>query len=187
MMSKRGQAKSFHVLNGLGTSSSPRPSAQMGFTLIEVMLVLTLFSLLMTMAYQSIVAGAQAKSIVQARVSQQSMLRSVHRTLQHALSSGARIKGASDRVEIDLRYADTDWLDGVDKMQLFANGEGELRAAVDDSPGPTVLLGNFKRHGFRYLSGGLEYPLWNQVQRPDAVVFYWTSGDIQERWLFSKL
>ena len=185
-MSKQGQAKSFRALDTLGPSIGPSQSAQMGFTLIEIMLVITLFSLLMTMAYQSIVAGAQAKSIVQARVSQQSMLRAAHRTLQHALSSGARIRGSSDRVEIDLRYADTDWLDGVDKMQLFANRAGELSAVTDNSSGPTVLLKKLERHGFRYLSGGLEYAVWGQEQRPDAVVFYWASGDRQEQWFFSK-
>ena len=168
------------------THTNIKFSAQRGFTLIEMMLVITVFSLMLTIAYQSIVASAQANSIVAVRIADQAMLRAAHRTLQQAFASGARINGSVDRMEIDMRYADSHWLDGTEKVLLRIGSGGELHAFADNSRKATVLLNGLEKLRFLYMSEGLEYSAWDQQVRPDSIVLDWQSADTHQQWWFSR-
>jgi len=162
-------------------------SRESGFTLIETMLVITLFALFVIVAYQAIVAGAQAKATVRAGVTQQAMLRAAHNVLQYAIASGAQVNGSFERMKIDLRHADSTWLDGVDTVVVSISREnGELHVFADDSPEGSLLLDDLEAASFSYVKDGLERASWNGRVGPDSVVFSWVRKGHAERWWFSK-
>lgn len=169
------------------TTKQPKlTSFSRGFTLVETLLVISLFAILIIIAYQALVTAAQAKVTVRSSVAQQAMIRSTHQVLQQAIGSGARIKGSVDQLEIDLRQADTTWLDGVDFLVLTLTENGELRVQSDHSSQTSILLSDLETARFSYTSKGLKQTMWDSVQQPDLVEFSWSLMGRSEQWWFSK-
>jgi prepilin-type N-terminal cleavage/methylation domain-containing protein len=160
-------------------------SSESGFTLLEVILAITLFGMLVTIGYRAMVNGTQAKMIVRSQVIEQTMMGTAHRTLQQVFSSASRVKGSSNNLEIDLNYADNNWLDGVQFVRLTYNSNRELVAFTDTSAQGSLLMSNLNEAGFRYVAGGQEQSTWNLSKAPDAIIFFWSHQGYSQRWWFS--
>ena len=155
-----------------------------GFTLIEMLLALSIFSLMLLFTYQTIVSSADAKRRVSESVGQQSELRSAYRTLSNAFASKAIFIGDKSSIDFDLSSADSAWLEGADRLSLVFSKDQSLLAFVDDEAQASRLLSSINQAQFGYIHGGLRYRQWDKTQRPDLVVLSWNEQGELQRWQF---
>ncbi|MFT6406812.1 MAG: prepilin-type N-terminal cleavage/methylation domain-containing protein [Arenicella sp.] len=159
-----------------------RPAS--GFTLIEMVLALSIFSLILLMAYQAIVSSAEAQQRVSQSVDQQNELRSAYRTLSNAFDSQAQFFGDKHSIEFDLSSADSEWLEGVDWLRLVISNDQRLSAYIDSEAQASRLLSLVDQAEFSYIDGDLKHLRWDKIQRPNAVELSWREQGELHRWRF---
>ena len=164
--------------------SKIKPSTSAGFTLIELVLAMSIFSLILLMAYQALTSSAQAKLRVSQSVEAQSDLRSAYRTLSNAFDSRAQIKGDTHSIELDLTTADSAWLEGAKRIQFVIGDDQALWAYIDRQSQASRLFSGLELAEFRYIDGDLSHRNWRNSQRPDAVELSWSEGGVLRRWRF---
>lgn len=158
--------------------------SQRGFTLIEMLLALSVFSLIMLVAYQALGASAKAKLRVSQSIDQQSQLRSAHRTLSNALDSRAAINGGRFRLELDMSVADSPWLAGANSVRFEIDKDGSLTAYIDNNQA-SLLIETLDQPQFRYFTNDATRSSWAQSDRPSAVEFSWVEHGEVRRWRFN--
>ena len=156
-----------------------------GFTLIEMVLALSIFSLILLMAYQALVSSSQAKLRVSNAVDQQSERRSAYRTLGNAIDSLATINGDRHFIEFDLSSADSPWLEGADRLRLEIAADHSLWAYIDDQQPGSRLLELGDQAEFSYLDDGLSQMRWSKAIRPNAIELSWSEQGQLQYWRFS--
>jgi len=156
-----------------------------GFTLLEMVLALSIFSLILLMAYQAVVSSSQAKLRVSNAVDHQSEQRSAYRTLGNAVGSLADINGDRHFIEFDLSYADSPWLEDVGRLRLVIATDRSLWAYVDDQEPGTRLLGLGEQAEFSYIDDGIRQLSWSKSNRPSAIELSWSEQGQLQRWRFS--
>lgn len=157
---------------------------QAAFTLIELLLALSLFGLILLLAYQTLVSSALVKQRVSESIEQQSKLRAAYRTLTNALSSKGRITGDHQSIKLDLDLSDSSWLEGVSTID-FVIDEGQSLLAYLDAGGQASELAYFSDQAeFSYVRDGIVYRVWKSEQSPDSVVLSWVENSVVHRWQF---
>jgi prepilin-type N-terminal cleavage/methylation domain-containing protein len=156
-----------------------------GFTLIEMVLALSIFSLILLIAYQSIVSSSQAKLRVSNAIDQQSERRSAYRTLSNAIDSQASISGDRYAIEFDLSSANSRWLEGADRLRLVIADDQSLWAYVDNQQPGSRLLGSLDQIEFSFVNDGLSQPNWNNASPPSALELSWSEQGQLQRWRFN--
>ncbi len=157
---------------------------QRGFTLLEMVLALSIFSLILLVTYQVLVSSAQSKLRVSQEVNRQYQLRSAHHTLSNAFETKARIKGDRHRIEFDLSAGDSTWLDGARWLTLVIRDDQSLWASIDSDKDASRILDSASGAEFRYLKDEVSHSKWQAVRPPHAVEFSWFSGGEPRRWRF---
>jgi len=155
-----------------------------GFTLIELVLAMSIFSLILLMAYQVLASSARAKLSVSDSVGKQAELRSAYRTLSNAFDSGAQIKGDRHNIELDLTTADSPWLEDAKRISFVLSVDHILSAVVDDQDYESILLDALEQAEFRFFDGELRHSNWSSIQRPSAIELSWNHGGELRRWRF---
>lgn len=155
-----------------------------GFTLIEMVLSLSVFSLILLIAYQTVVLSSQAKLRVSAAVDQQSDLRSAYRTLSNAFDSQANFIGDRHFIEFDLTTAESNWLEGAERLRLVISDDQRLLAYIDGQQSPSRLLGLIDQAEFGYLDDDLNHKEWNKAQAPNVIELSWRERGELLRWRF---
>ncbi len=155
-----------------------------GFTLIETVLAMSIFSLILLIAYQTLVTGAQAKQRVSESASLQTQQRSAYRTLANAFDAGARVIGAQHTIEIDLTTGDSIWLEEAKNIEFALTPDGELWAYVDVDQQASLLLSQLDQAKFSYFAAGERHSQWNSKLSPSAVDLSWVEGGELRRWRF---
>jgi type II secretory pathway component PulJ len=151
-----------------------------------MLLALSIFSMIILMAYQVLQTTAQAKLQVSASSDQQGALRAAHRILDHAFDSRAQITGRKDSVELNLSNSDSRWLQGTQRLSFAIVDGHALWAYLDnDEAQATLLLSELDQAEFRYLEESLSYRNWDKKPLPLAVELSWVQGDEVRKWLFS--
>ena len=163
----------------------PPKSSMIGFTLIEVLVSLTLFSLIIAIAYQSIISTATGRSLLVEKVDRQYALRAAHLTLKNAFSSGSLVWGDRQQIEFDLATSDTPWLLGTQKLMLTINKQGQLLAKLDNAADNSVLMNKLDQAAFMYHSNGVDQREWALNTLPDWAELSWTENGEQRRWRFA--
>ncbi len=154
-----------------------------GFTLIEVLISISIFSLLMLIAYQALSLTAQSKQAITNESSRQAELRTTHRLLSNLLSSGASFSGELQWLEIDLSSANTAWLAGGESLILGVSESQDLLAELDGETEQSVLLSRVDSLSFRYFDRGEFSEQWRSKQVPSALVVNWErNGEVFEWW-----
>lgn len=156
-----------------------------GFTLIEMVLALSIFSLILLIAYQAVVSSSQAKLRVSNAVELQSERRSAYRTLSNAIDSQALINGDRHSIEFDLSSADSPWLEGVDRLRLVIADDQSLWAYIDGQQPGSRLLSWIDQAEFSYFNDDISQPNWNKASRPSAIELSWSERGQLQRWRFS--
>jgi prepilin-type N-terminal cleavage/methylation domain-containing protein len=155
-----------------------------GFTLIEMVLSLSIFSLILLIAYQTVVSSSQAKLRVAKSVEQQSELRSAYRTLTNAFDSQASFIGDKHFIEFDLTTAQSPWLEEAESLRLVLTEDQRLLAYVDGRQSPSPLLSFINQAEFSYLDDDLIQLRWNRSQPPKAIQLSWNKQGELQRWRF---
>ncbi|RBP47142.1 PulJ/GspJ family protein [Arenicella xantha] len=158
---------------------------QVGFTLVEFLLVLSLFAMLSLIAYQAIADVVNAKRRIQQEVMQQTERRITHRTLQLAALSGAKIGGNHTALTLNFESRDADWLSGANTVLFRVSNEGMLQVQSDLQDSWSVLMSGLQQAGFRYVMDGVELDAWQGDEPPQQIVFYWRQHGEFERWRFA--
>jgi prepilin-type N-terminal cleavage/methylation domain-containing protein len=156
-----------------------------GFTLIEMVLALSIFSLILLIAYQAVVSSSQAKLRVSNAVDLQSERRSAYRTLSNAIDSQASISGDRYAIEFDLSSADSPWLEGADRLRLVIADDQSLWAYIDGQQPGSRLLGSIHQAEFSYVNDGISLLNWNKASQPSAIELSWSEQGQLQRWRFS--
>lgn len=157
-----------------------------GFTLIEVLISISVFSLLMLIAYQALNLTAQSKQAITNESSKQAELRTAHRLLSNLMSSGASFKGESQRIEVDLSSARTDLLAGSDTLFFGLSDSRDLLAELDTEAEQSVLLHELDALSFRYFDRGELSDQWRSKQVPSAIVLNWERDGEAYEWWFKR-
>ena len=163
----------------------PTENSMIGFTLIEVLVSLSLFSLIIAISYQSIISTATGRSLLLAKVDRQYALRASHLTLKNAFISGSMVRGDRQQIEFDLAAANTSWLLGSRKLVLTISKQGQLLANVDDAKTNSVLMNNLDQAKFSYHSKGVGQTEWPGKTSPDWAELSWVENGEQQEWRFS--
>ena len=141
-----------------------------GFTLLELIVALALFSLILSFAYQALVTSVDVHSRVSDSISSQEQLRIAHRTLRNAVGSGGRISGTSGVLEIDLDSATTQWSLNARFVSFQIRNGNELWQFVDKQVQGELLLNASADLTFGYLNQASDvYLNWNENTNPQAV------------------
>ncbi|MBL4672966.1 MAG: prepilin-type N-terminal cleavage/methylation domain-containing protein [Arenicella sp.] len=156
-----------------------------GFTLIEMVLALSIFSLILLIAYQTVVSSSQARLRVSNAIDQQSERRSAYRTLSNAVDSQASVSGDRYSIEFDLSTADSPWLEGADRLRLVIADDHSLWAYVDGQQPGSRLLREIDQAEFSYFNDGISQLNWNKASRPSAIELNWSEQGQLQRWRFS--
>ena len=156
---------------------------QNGFTLVETLLAVTIFALILLVAYQTLESSVQAKLRVANSVERQNQLRLTHRTLTNVFDSGAELSGDSGAVEIDLSSGDSPWLEGAKRISLVISEDQTLWATIDSDQASKLLeLSGVAE--FAYLEGEIRHVFWQGQRRPTGVELSWLEGGELRHWLF---
>ena len=155
-----------------------------GFTLIEILLVLSMFCLILAMGYQSVVYTAQARTRVVDQVDQQQSLRGAHRTLNNVFSTNAPMSGTERSLRIELDQSDSRWLAGNSRLTLNLNSQGQLVAEVDNPVHRTILLTGLERASFRYFENNIGHSSWSNSTQPQLVSLQWSDSGRPINWKF---
>ncbi|NND00611.1 MAG: prepilin-type N-terminal cleavage/methylation domain-containing protein [Gammaproteobacteria bacterium] len=155
-----------------------------GFTLIETLLALLLFTLILTMGYQSIVSASQARKLVVENVDRQHALRITHRTLGQAISSNGLLSGDLTHLEINLRGATSGWLPDNRSITLSINSQGQLLARLDEQQYSEILLDGLYQAQFNYLEDQISHASWNKKIQPHLVELSWFEKGAHNNWKF---
>jgi prepilin-type N-terminal cleavage/methylation domain-containing protein len=156
-----------------------------GFTLIEMLLALSLFSLLLTMGYQTIAAESNNSARVTQALQQQASLRATYRSLTNAFKSMAPVTGNQFEITFDLSRADSPWLQGSKVIRFVINAEQEMWAYIDDDDKGTQLIQNIDRAEFAFVSNQTSLGQWQSPRRPNALELKWIEGGERQRWRFT--
>ena len=154
-----------------------------GFTLIEVLLAISLFSLLMLIGYQGIISTATGRANVIEKTERQANLRDAHSSLSNSLAAMTPIQGNSTRLNIDLSQAKSPWLMDADSLSFYISQTGELQTELDGASNGALLSGLGDAQ-FSYYSGGDKFSAWERKQRPELIELSWREGDQIKRWRF---
>ena len=157
-----------------------------GFTLIEVLISISVFSLLMLIAYQALGLTAQSKQAIAKESSAQSELRTTHRLLSNLMTSGASFSGELQWIEVDLSTATTAWLAGSDNLFLGVSDSQDLLAELDGETEQSVLLSGVDGLSFRYFDGKEFSQQWQSKQAPRALVVDWERNGEVYQWWFKR-
>jgi len=154
-----------------------------GFTLIEVLISISIFSLLILIAYQALSLTAVSKQTIANESTAQSELRSAHRLLSNLMRSGASINGEAQQMVVDLGSASTAWLAGSETLFLGLSEAQDLFAEIDNEAEQSVLLYGLDSFRFRYFDRGEFSDEWRSQQAPSAVILNWErDGEVYEWW-----
>ncbi len=156
-----------------------------GFTLIELVMALSIFSLILLIAYQALVQTAQSKLRVSESVNQQNELRSAYRVLGDAFEAGAKLTGHRYRVELDLTMADSRWLAGSKHIVFEIDEDQALWASLDNDQPSSLLLSALDQAEFRYLDGEQIHASWDSAQSPALIELSWFDDGEPQAWRFA--
>lgn len=156
-----------------------------GFTLIEMVLALSIFSLIILMSYQVLATTAQAKLRVSQSSDEQTQLRAAYRTLGNAFAARAQLNGDKSKVELNLSRADSTWLDGTQFISFVILDGQALWAYVDnDEAQASLLLSGLEQAEFKYFVGEQSRAAWALKSPPVAVELSWIERGELRKWLF---
>lgn len=158
-----------------------------GFTLLEMVLAISLFSLILVIGYQAITMTAKSRLRISTAIDQQESLRVTFRSLSHAFRSIAPLQGKLDRIEFDLSRANSTWLQGARKIQFIVNADGELWAFLDDDEQGSLLMSSMAGAEFTFIDGDVRLPTWDSARRPRAIELSWFKGNELQQWRFGDL
>lgn len=163
---------------------------QSGFTLLELLLALTLFAMLSVIGYQAIADVARAKGQIQSQVETQTQRRLAYRALQSAMSSGAEISGT--RLDLRLLFSgqESNWPDSVTSAHIVLDSAGQLLSSLGPKGETTILMTGLEGAEFRYIKGGVEHSSLDsasgqQSDSPVQLIFSWRQAGAVEQWRFS--
>lgn len=157
--------------------------SQSGFTLLELLISLTMFSLLMTMGYQSLTTLALNQRNIERHSELQSNKGLSHLALRNALNSGAVLTGAPNAFELKLNSVDTLYFPSSTSIS-FAIKEGSLLSKTNNDARPTELMSDLEEASFSYLDTGQRYARWSQPKPPQMLEFSWLKNGQTHKWLF---
>lgn len=157
-----------------------------GFTLIETVLTLSIFSLILLVAYQAMIISAEGRERVSKLAEQQNQLRTTYRSLSNAFDSQAQLKGSQSQIEFDLSTSDSTWLSGAKQLRFVIHDDVSLRAYLDNQQQYSVLMANLINPEFAYFNGESMQNSWNSLQRPIAIELTWFDGGTLQRWRFGR-
>ena len=165
----------------------PRHTNNSGFTLLEMVLAMGLFSLILVMGYKAITMTAKSRSRVSTAIDQQESLRATFRSLSHAFNSIAPLQGRRNQIEFDLSRADSSWLQGSKKIQFVVTTDEKLWAFLDDDEQGTLLMSSMVGAQFAFIDGDVRLSNWDSARRPTSIELSWLKGNELQRWRFGDL
>ena len=144
--------------------------SSLGFTLLELIVALALFSLILGFVYQVLVTSVDVHDRVSDSISSQERVRIAHRTLSDALASGGRFSGESRLLEIDLGSAITQWSLSAQLVRFEIRNGNELWQFMDKQTNGEMLLREPINLRFGYLDETNQvYLSWEEGKNPQAV------------------
>ena len=162
-----------------------RPRLQSGVTLLELTVVMTIFLLILSLAYQGSQQFRSAYRVIEQAAQEQSESLIAHKSLKAALNSRARVTGDSSSIILDLKDADHTYFPDHD-FQTFSIVDGNLLFSFGPHTDPTVLLENLEMAKFVYMTDGFENQSWQSQFAPDLVKLTGSIKGEYFSWSFSS-
>lgn len=153
-----------------------------GFTLVELVVVLALFSMVLLFCYQAFSASVAVQNRVSAAIIAQTQLRTTYGALRSALESGGSITGDARQLTVNLSDASSRWLldQGVKRVRFSLTDSGQLWQQLDGRLPSELLLEQARGVQFSYLTAkGERVSEWQALSNPQAVVLTGLSSRLE--------
>ncbi|MEO0369567.1 MAG: prepilin-type N-terminal cleavage/methylation domain-containing protein, partial [Pseudomonadota bacterium] len=89
---------------------SAKPIGEAGFTLLELMLAMSLFAILSILASRTLIETRHNHNAIVSNVDLLSDQQAAYRTLRNTFLAGAKIVGTEEFIEVDLSHVHSGWL-----------------------------------------------------------------------------
>ena len=157
---------------------------QSGVTLLELVVVLGLFSLIATLTFQGLSDTISNRAAVQKEVETQSKMAYAHRALSSAVESMASLKGNQNQLTFYLNSADSGYYPQAN-TQSFIIQNRSIKFILDSSISETSLIDDFDSASFYFVKNGERLSDWRKSEKPDLLGLEWTIQGKSHTWLFS--
>jgi prepilin-type N-terminal cleavage/methylation domain-containing protein len=147
-----------------------------GFTVLELVVGLALFSLVLSMCYAALLDASKVYQRVSESAVQQQQQRTTYRTLRDALRSGAQVSGDRESLSLDLSSATSLWALTSSNVRFQIVDGKELWEFHNTNVDGQRLLQKF--HGLRFSFGNSEGEMqshWHRQEPPSRVGLSWSS------------
>ncbi len=144
-----------------------------GFTLVELVVVLALFSLVLLFCYQAFSTSVAVQEKVSGAIVEQTQLRAAYSALRSAIESGGLITGDARQLSVELSHASSRWLldEGAQEVRFKLSASGELWQQQDGRLPSKLVLERVRAGQFSYLTAkGERLSQWQQANNPRAVI-----------------
>lgn len=124
----------------------PRHSkTQSGFTLIELIIALSIASIVIAMAYNSMARLSQSNKQLREHLTEEQNLWRTHQVLSQIFDHAEVVESQRDLIILEVTTAPLDWLKEVKKIQLTLSNtstsqETSLLAQLDDEVSTNLLI-----------------------------------------------
>lgn len=166
---------------------TPTYNSSLGFSLIELVVSLSVFSILVIISYSALTSTFQQDQALEKVLDWEAEQRSAYQILTLAFATRARLVGDSNSINVMLNGADDPAFMQYDNLELWWDNGAALYAKGNTAKLPSQLL-EFARDGeFFFLSGDQELSRWTSTSLPDAlgVRFLGLGKERQSRWVFA--
>lgn len=157
---------------------------QSGFTLLEIMIAISLFGLLLVLGYRSISTTAISTKQFQQFTDNYQQIRDAHRVLRQAIESGAAVSGDSLNLNLNLETANSQWLNTTNSINFKITIDGRLTAITDQATSATTLITGLDNAGFRFLTTDANHKHWSKNGNPNLIEFSWSKQNQRQQWQF---
>ncbi|MCH2190817.1 MAG: type II secretion system GspH family protein [Gammaproteobacteria bacterium] len=158
-------------------------SDQSGVTLLELIVVLSLFSLIATLTFQGLALTISNKVTIKQEVERQSEIAFTHRALSSAVESMAPINGSQIALTFYLHSSDSGYYPQAN-TQTFLIQDRSLKVILDSGSDETYLINDLDSAGFYFVSNGRRLYEWSRNENPDMLGFEWARHGKTHNWLF---
>lgn len=155
-----------------------------GFTLLELMISITLFTMLLGLGYQSMINLAYSQKAIERHTESQKARALSHRTLRQLIDSSAVLSGTSNTITFSFEQADTATRLNQTRHLIYISEQGLI--SKEPAHEEVTLMTELASASFDYYKGGEKVSVWNRSSRPDLVELSWIENDSRRSWLFSK-
>ncbi len=154
---------------------------QSGFTLLEMLIALTLFALLIGLGYQALLNIALSQKKIAQHTAQQTSHAIAHRTIRQLIRSNAAISGSTQSLTFQFDGHDSPNYVNEKFLTISIHQNKLIRTGSTNA----ILLSGIDSAIFSYQHNGQRLSNWKQEKQPDSIQLSWTENDEDHYWEFS--